>query len=123
MLHTETVIPSTLDLLKKIQGLPNVSGLRLVGGTALALHLGHRKSVDLDLFGRFDEHVSFRYLLMQSGDVADGSGAADEGVAPVHHEGAAPGRELLVPHGGEACQRAQDGLLPRTPPEGKGISG
>ena len=27
MLHTETVIPSTLDLLKKIQGLPNVSGL------------------------------------------------------------------------------------------------
>ena len=73
MLHTETVIPSTLDLLKKIQGLPNVSGLRLVGGTALALHLGHRKSVDLDLFGRFDEHVSFRYLLMQSGHVADGS--------------------------------------------------
>ena len=73
MLHTETVEPSTLDLLKKIQALPNMSGMRLVGGTALALHLGHRKSVDLDLFGRFDEHVSFRYLLMQSGHVADGA--------------------------------------------------
>ena len=28
-----------------------LQGLRLVGGTALALQLGHRKSVDLDLFG------------------------------------------------------------------------
>ena len=73
MLHKQTVLESTLDLLKKIQALPNMSGMRLVGGTALALHLGHRKSVDLDLFGRFDEHVSFRYLLMQSGHVADGS--------------------------------------------------
>jgi hypothetical protein len=24
---------------------------RLVGGTALALHIGHRKSIDIDLFG------------------------------------------------------------------------
>jgi len=30
------------------------SGARLVGGTALALQLGHRKSVDLDLFGDID---------------------------------------------------------------------
>ena len=73
MLHKQAVLESTLDLLKKIQALPNMSGMRLVGGTALALHLGHRKSVDLDLFGRFDEHVSFRYLLMQSGHVADGA--------------------------------------------------
>jgi len=28
--------------------------LRLVGGTALALQLGHRKSIDLDLFGEID---------------------------------------------------------------------
>ena len=73
MLHKQTVLESTLDLLKKIQALPNMSGMRLVGGMALALHLGHRKSVDLDLFGRFDEHVSFRYLLMQSGHAADGA--------------------------------------------------
>ena len=48
MLHTETVEPSTMDLLKRLQRLPDLSNIRLVGGTALALHLGHRKSVDLD---------------------------------------------------------------------------
>ena len=30
------------------------SKMRLVGGTALALQIGHRKSVDLDLFGEID---------------------------------------------------------------------
>ncbi len=30
------------------------ANLRLVGGTALALYLGHRKSIDLDLFGEID---------------------------------------------------------------------
>ena len=28
--------------------------MRLVGGTALALQLGHRKSIDLDLFGEIE---------------------------------------------------------------------
>ena len=49
MLHTETVEPSTLDLLRRLQRLPDLTSTRLVGGTALALHLGHRKSVDLDM--------------------------------------------------------------------------
>jgi predicted nucleotidyltransferase component of viral defense system len=31
--------------------IPEFSGLYLVGGTALALQAGHRKSIDLDLFG------------------------------------------------------------------------
>ena len=73
MLHTETVIPGTLDILRKIQSLPSASSLRLVGGTALALHIGHRKSVDLDLFGSFDENMSFRSLLLGAGYAADGS--------------------------------------------------
>jgi len=30
------------------------NGLRLVGGTALALQIGHRKSIDLDLFGQVE---------------------------------------------------------------------
>ena len=30
------------------------ANLRLAGGTALALQLGHRKSIDLDLFGEID---------------------------------------------------------------------
>ncbi len=51
MLHYETIEPGTLDLLKNIQSKPEFAGLRLVGGTALALQLGHRKSVDLDFFG------------------------------------------------------------------------
>lgn len=36
MLQRETVLESTLDLLRKLQSLPGLSGLRLVGGTALA---------------------------------------------------------------------------------------
>ena len=48
MLHVETVLSSTLDLLREIQSHPALSDMRLVGGTALALQLGHRASVDLD---------------------------------------------------------------------------
>jgi hypothetical protein len=51
MLHFETIEPRTLDLLIKIQTIQIFSDLRLVGGTALALQIGHRKSIDLDLFG------------------------------------------------------------------------
>ena len=55
MLHLETVHPDTLGLLKRIQALPILSETRLVGGTALALQLGHRRSVDLDFFGCWGE--------------------------------------------------------------------
>ena len=51
MLHLEAIEPDTLGLLKQLQSDPALAGLRLVGGTSLALQLGHRKSVDLDLFG------------------------------------------------------------------------
>jgi len=37
MLHLDTIAPDTLSLLKRIQALPEFSGTRLVGGTALAL--------------------------------------------------------------------------------------
>ncbi|HEY4195847.1 MAG TPA: nucleotidyl transferase AbiEii/AbiGii toxin family protein [Mucilaginibacter sp.] len=50
MLREETVEPATLGLLKKLIALPELSAFRLVGGTALSLLLGHRKSVDLDFF-------------------------------------------------------------------------
>ena len=75
MLHTETVLPGTLDILKKIQSMPQMSDMRLVGGTALALHIGHRRSVDLDLFGRFVDTVSFRALLRSAGYSVDGAEA------------------------------------------------
>ena len=51
MLHYETIEPATLELLRQIEALPGFADMRLVGGTALALQFGHRKSVDLDFFG------------------------------------------------------------------------
>ncbi len=54
MLHLETISPDTLTLLKEIQALDEFKDTRLVGGTALALQLGHRKSIDLDFFGKFE---------------------------------------------------------------------
>ena len=50
MLQTTTVETRTLELLKQVQSSPELSKFHLAGGTALALYLGHRKSVDLDLF-------------------------------------------------------------------------
>lgn len=64
MLQCKTIEPGTLQLLKSLQSLPLLQGLRLVGGTALALQLGHRKSVDLDLFGEISvDPVEFRGVL------------------------------------------------------------
>lgn len=54
MLHLETVEPATLELLRKLQESTLLKDCRLVGGTALALQIGHRKSVDLDFFGRIE---------------------------------------------------------------------
>ena len=51
MLHYETVDTGTLELLKKLQSLSIFNEMRLVGGTILALQIGHRKSIDIDLFG------------------------------------------------------------------------
>ena len=48
MLCLSTIEPSTLELLKKLQQLPELRDTRLVGGTALALQLGHRKSINCD---------------------------------------------------------------------------
>ena len=51
MLQYQTIYPATLQLLKDLQSLESLKECRLVGGTALALQLGHRRSVDLDFFG------------------------------------------------------------------------
>lgn len=54
MLYTTTVYPATLELLKSLMQLPALEGYNLAGGTALALQIGHRISVDLDFFGNVD---------------------------------------------------------------------
>jgi hypothetical protein len=52
MLHKETVAEGTLDLIKKLSADEKFKDFNLVGGTALALQIGHRVSVDIDLFSR-----------------------------------------------------------------------
>jgi predicted nucleotidyltransferase component of viral defense system len=50
MLQLRTIEPNTLELLKSLQKEPFLAQNFLVGGTALALQMGHRFSIDLDLF-------------------------------------------------------------------------
>ena len=51
MLQTQTVVPELLELLKKVMSEELFKDYFLVGGTALALQIGHRNSIDIDLFG------------------------------------------------------------------------
>jgi len=50
MLHTETIDKLTLDLLIKLMNFKPLTNFYLGGGTGLSLQLGHRISLDLDLF-------------------------------------------------------------------------
>lgn len=50
MLQTQSVYPTTLELLKRLMAFEPLNQFNLVGGTALALQFGHRISVDLDFF-------------------------------------------------------------------------
>jgi predicted nucleotidyltransferase component of viral defense system len=50
MLHLRTIEPRTLELLKSLLKEPFLANNFLVGGTSLALQMGHRFSIDLDLF-------------------------------------------------------------------------
>lgn len=51
MLYLQTILPDTLELLRRLSASTEMQGMRLVGGTSLALQYGHRQSVDLDFFG------------------------------------------------------------------------
>lgn len=51
MLYRKTVSPELLALLEALMAIGAFDTLRLVGGTSLALQIGHRSSVDIDLFG------------------------------------------------------------------------
>ncbi|MDX2048408.1 MAG: nucleotidyl transferase AbiEii/AbiGii toxin family protein [Chitinophagaceae bacterium] len=51
MLHLSTIKPDVLALLKEIFRIPFIkSNFGLAGGTSLALQIGHRNSIDLDIF-------------------------------------------------------------------------
>ena len=50
MLQISAVEPGTLAALKKLMQISSLKEFVLVGGTGLALHKGHRMSIDIDLF-------------------------------------------------------------------------
>jgi hypothetical protein len=52
--HWETVTPGLRALLEALGPLPWMEGFYLAGGTALALRIGHRRSIDLDFFSSTD---------------------------------------------------------------------
>ncbi len=53
-MHTEILAEDTRRVLDKIRATGVLSDFYMVGGTALALHYGHRKSIDLDFFSPKD---------------------------------------------------------------------
>ena len=70
MLYYKTIDAKTLELLKKILAIDIFKELRLVGGTSLALQIGHRISVDLDFFGKLDaDEIAIRKALNLIGEV------------------------------------------------------
>ena len=60
-MHPEILSANQLNILKKLNFLP--SGMYLAGGTALALQLGHRTSLDLDFYTK--SHFDGNALLGQ----------------------------------------------------------
>lgn len=66
MLHKDpfTVKPNTFRLIQQLQSLPDLKEFYLVGGTALALQLNHRNSIDIDLFTRneFQNNLIINYI-------------------------------------------------------------
>jgi len=66
MLQRETVEPHTLSLIYDLQSKPFTENFLLVGGTALALQLGHRTSTDIDLFTQVPFDVESLLLQIQS---------------------------------------------------------
>lgn len=67
MLHYETVTPYLRNTLMRLMADATFDSFRLVGGTSLSLRLGHRMSIDIDLFsnaqyGDLDFHALQSHL-------------------------------------------------------------
>lgn len=54
ILHNKTVSPQLIRCLKTIMQSDIFKDFNLVGGTCLSLQLGHRRSIDIDLFTAID---------------------------------------------------------------------
>jgi len=70
VLQFRTVSNEILELLTSLQTIQELKTLRLVGGTALALQMGHRRSVDIDLFGKIEiDNYKLTELLKPIGNI------------------------------------------------------
>jgi hypothetical protein len=64
------VHPDTIKLIKELQAIEKFKEFYLVGGTALALQLGHRNSIDIDLFTANDFHPDTIESILTQGKFA-----------------------------------------------------
>ena len=64
MLFRETVSDQLLGILNACMESTSFDGFALAGGTSLALRIGHRISVDIDLFGTGDVHAPEKLNLL-----------------------------------------------------------
>ena len=67
MLHKDPFIiaPETFKLVQELQTIPELKEFHLVGGTALALQLGHRNSIDIDLFTKDEFEAAYIITLLE----------------------------------------------------------
>lgn len=65
MLFKDTINLKTFNILQQVLKIPSLGHFSLAGGTALALQIGHRKSVDLDFFTLIDFDVTETLELLE----------------------------------------------------------
>ncbi|HEY5407946.1 MAG TPA: nucleotidyl transferase AbiEii/AbiGii toxin family protein [Ginsengibacter sp.] len=70
MLHRNTIDDNVYHLLVKFSSSAYLNQFALARGTSLSLQLGHRKSIDVDLFA-FEETDMFETSLLLSNDFGD----------------------------------------------------
>lgn len=60
----EAITPALMEVASVLCKIPELASFRIVGGTAIALQLGHRKSVDIDFFSneQFDKNFLRKIL-------------------------------------------------------------
>jgi hypothetical protein len=76
-LFSETISSDTFRLIEKIKNRTWLSSYYLAGGTALALHLGHRTSIDLDFFSESEVETILKLVKPLRGQASWKSHIAD----------------------------------------------
>jgi hypothetical protein len=87
MLRKEAVEKGTVDIINKLMADEKLMSFSLVGGTALALKIGHRKSLDIDLFTATDfnsqeisSHLTTNYNVTRIQTITNGVFCLIDGV-------------------------------------------